>query len=143
MAPLPDFRVRWGVREPGGRAAHLRPRPRRPDGAALLPGVLLQEIELLHAVGHRRLYDQRSRSSSPRDGAMGRLANLAVLFSLLPGAQRQGDLTLARCERAPQAVEETTAPLDDLLRLLGPVHVVKGRPDEEMEQSQPSAPTVS
>ncbi len=54
-----------------------------------------------------------------------------------PGAERRLTFTLARCERTPEAVEEAAAPLDHLLGLLGPVHVVERRPDEKMEEAQP------
>ena len=45
-----------------------------------------------------------------------------------------------RREGAPEPVEETPAAVDHLLGLLGPVHVVERRPDEEVEEPQPVGP---
>ena len=51
---------------------------------------------------------------------------------LLPGAQRRGRVRA----RPPEPVEEATAPVDHLVRLVRPVHVVERRPGEEMEEAE-------
>ena len=78
------------------------------------------------------LYDQRSRSLVT--SAMVRCTAWRIARSasrLLTGAERW-----LGGAGAPQPVEEAPAPVNDLLGLLRPVHVVERRPDEEVEQAE-------